>query len=46
MPLYFGIARNRPNVQILIRVFNRGLAKTKRIGDYARILKRMPLTPD
>jgi polar amino acid transport system substrate-binding protein len=46
MPLYIGISRNKPGAQALAKDFNRGLAEIRRNGEYARILKRLPLTQD
>lgn len=46
MPLYVGIALKRPDSKALLNDFNRGLAEIQRNGEYARILKRLPLTPD
>jgi polar amino acid transport system substrate-binding protein len=44
MPLHIGIARSRPNHPVILNDFNRGLAEIRRTGEYARILKRLPLT--
>jgi len=46
MPLHIGIARSRPNHAVILNDFNRGLAEIRRNGEYARILKRLPLTSD
>lgn len=46
MPLYIGFNRSRPNAGALTKDFNRGLAEIRRNGEYARILKRLPLNPD
>ena len=46
MPLHIGIARSRPNHASLLNDFNRGLAEIRRTGEYARILKRLPLTSE
>lgn len=46
MPLYIGFNRNRPDADALTKDFNRGLAEIRRNGEYARILKRLPLTTE
>ncbi|QDQ29434.1 transporter substrate-binding domain-containing protein [Chitinimonas arctica] len=43
MPLYIGFARKNPGYQRLLADFNRGLAEIRRNGEYARIMKRLPL---
>jgi polar amino acid transport system substrate-binding protein len=46
MPLFIGLARSRPDYSTVLKDFNRGLAEIRRNGEYARILKRLPLTSD
>lgn len=43
MPLYLGISRKTPDYARVVADFNRGLATIRRNGEYARILKRLPL---
>lgn len=43
MPLYLGISRKTPDYTRVVSDFNRGLAKIRHNGEYARILKRLPL---
>ena len=43
MPLYIGISRKLPDYAKVVADFNRGLTKIRRNGEYAKILKRMPL---
>lgn len=45
MPLYIGFSRRLPGYEKVMADFNRGLAKIRRTGEYAQILKRLPLSP-
>jgi polar amino acid transport system substrate-binding protein len=43
MPLYLGISRKTADYARVVSDFNRGLAKIRRNGEYAKILQRLPL---
>ncbi|QNM98546.1 substrate-binding periplasmic protein [Chitinimonas koreensis] len=43
MPLYLGIAKRKPDYPRKLADFNRGLAEIRRNGEFARILRRLPL---
>ncbi|HEY9100701.1 substrate-binding periplasmic protein [Chitinimonas sp.] len=45
MPLYLGIAKQKPGYQKLLTDFNQGMAEIRRNGEYDRIMRRLPLTP-
>ncbi len=44
MPLYIGFSRSMADYEKVTADFNRGLAKIRRSGEYAKILKRLPLS--
>lgn len=45
MPLYVGLGKKAPDAPQLLAAFNRGLAAIHANGEYAAIMKRLPLVP-